>query len=101
MTAPRPSPLTLCVSFAFALITGAVGGVRADGPAGVSGPVTVSLVRTGPGWQLLRDGKPYFIRGAGIAGSSLEQLARSARTRSAPGGRRDSTGCSTRPIAGD
>ena len=28
-------------------------------------PVKVELVKTAGGWQLLRDGKPYFIKGAG------------------------------------
>jgi hypothetical protein len=76
MIARCPLPLTLGISLAF-VMTGAVSNARADGPAGVSGPVAVSLARTGPGWQLLRDGKPYFIRGVGVAGGSLEQLARS------------------------
>ena len=29
------------------------------------GPVPVSIVQTGAGYQLLRDGQPYFIKGAG------------------------------------
>jgi hypothetical protein len=37
-------------------------------------PIRVELVRTGDGWQLLRGGKPYFIRGAG-GRASLEALA--------------------------
>ncbi|MBT8442609.1 MAG: hypothetical protein KJO76_09515, partial [Gammaproteobacteria bacterium] len=36
--------------------------------------IPVELRRTGTGWQLLRAGEPYFIRGAG-GGGSLEQLA--------------------------
>ena len=36
--------------------------------------IPVELRRTDTGWQLLRGGEPYFIRGAGGSGS-LEQLA--------------------------
>jgi hypothetical protein len=36
--------------------------------------IPVELKRTEAGWQLLRGGEPYFIRGAGGSGS-LEQLA--------------------------
>ncbi|HWB10368.1 MAG TPA: glycoside hydrolase family 2 TIM barrel-domain containing protein [Pirellulales bacterium] len=39
-------------------------------------PVAVHLERTADGYQLIRDGKPYFIRGAGGDGS-LALLARS------------------------
>jgi hypothetical protein len=34
-----------------------------------SGPVPVRLVKTGEGYQLLRGGKPFFVKGAGGAGS--------------------------------
>ena len=37
-------------------------------------PIPVELRETDQGWQLLRGGEPYFIRGAGGTGS-LEQLA--------------------------
>lgn len=37
--------------------------------------VPVELEKTEQGWQLLRGGEPYFIRGAGGSGASLEQLA--------------------------
>jgi hypothetical protein len=37
-------------------------------------PISVELRQTKRGWQLLRGGEPYFIRGAGGDGS-LEQLA--------------------------
>ena len=37
-------------------------------------PIAVELRQTSQGWQLLRGGKPYFIRGAG-GDASLEQLA--------------------------
>ncbi len=36
--------------------------------------IPVRLQRTKQGWQLLRGGKPYFIRGAG-GEASLEELA--------------------------
>jgi hypothetical protein len=36
--------------------------------------VPVKLEKTAQGWQLLREGEPYFIRGAG-GSASLEQLA--------------------------
>jgi len=37
--------------------------------------VKVELVKSGSNWQLMRDGKPFFIKGAGItAGSPLEKL---------------------------
>ena len=37
-------------------------------------PIAVELRQTSAGWQLLRGGKPYFIRGAG-GDASLQQLA--------------------------
>jgi len=37
-------------------------------------PVPVTLEKTADGWRLLRDGKPYFIKGAG-GGSNLQALA--------------------------
>lgn len=37
-------------------------------------PIPVELRQTENGWQLLRGGEPYFIRGAG-GGASLERLA--------------------------
>ena len=36
--------------------------------------IAVELEKTGQGWQLLRGGEPYFIRGAG-GDASLQQLA--------------------------
>ncbi len=41
---------------------------------GQAGPVEVKVVHGEKGWQLLRDGKPYFVKGAGGSGS-LEALA--------------------------
>ncbi len=43
-------------------------------PAVAQQPVTVELRQTEKGWQLLRGGQPYFIRGAG-GDASLEALA--------------------------
>jgi len=43
-------------------------------PAASAKPIAVELRQTMQGWQLLRGGEPYFIRGAGGEGS-LEQLA--------------------------
>lgn len=40
------------------------------------GPVRVEVVAQGSGWRLLRDGRPYVIKGAGGDGS-LERLAAS------------------------
>ena len=36
--------------------------------------IPVELKKADKGWQLLRDGKPYFIRGAG-GNTGLQQLA--------------------------
>lgn len=44
-------------------------------PAGPSGPITVQLRKVDAGWELTRDGRPYFVRGAGGEGSK-ELLAR-------------------------
>ncbi len=38
------------------------------------GAIPVKLIRTDAGWQLLRDGQPYFIRGVGGT-TALEELA--------------------------
>jgi hypothetical protein len=43
------------------------GGANAGGDG--RGAATVALRRTPAGWELIRDGKPYFIRGAGGDGS--------------------------------
>jgi len=39
-------------------------------------PIVTKVVKSGNGWQLLRGGKPYYIRGAG-GSASLELLAKS------------------------
>ncbi len=43
-------------------------------PAHADGPIPVQVVRTADGWQLLRGGGPYFIKGAG-GSTSLKALA--------------------------
>jgi len=53
---------------AMAWLAGASTPVRAEGA------VEVRVVKGEKGWQLLRDGKPYFVKGAGGSGS-LEALA--------------------------
>lgn len=42
----------------------------------LSGPVPVKIIQTDQGYQLLRDNKPYTVRGAGGDFSNLESLAR-------------------------
>ncbi len=43
-------------------------------PARAEGPIPVQVVRGADGWQLLRGGRPYFIKGAG-GSTSLRALA--------------------------
>src|SRR5581483_3192137 len=59
-----------CVA-AFVLAICLCGFARADN---ASGPVRVELKKTDSGWQLLRGGQPYFIKGAG-GGDSRQLLA--------------------------
>lgn len=56
-----------------ALSTLPIGTTRAEA-------VPVELQRTPQGWELLRDGKPYFIRGAGGQGSLRELAAAGANS---------------------
>ena len=58
-----------------ALLAVAVAWAVAAWAADPEGPVPVKLVHRGAKWQLLRAGKPYFIRGAG-GGGPKEMLAR-------------------------
>src|SRR4051794_40366398 len=58
------------LAFSFALAAaGLAGGLRAEDAGGAGRPVVVRVERKGEGFQLTRDGKPYFIRGAGGGGS--------------------------------
>jgi len=43
--------------------------------AGQAGPSKVRVVQQDGGWRLLVDGQPYQVRGAGLSGGDLEQLA--------------------------
>jgi len=49
--------------------------VLASAAAHAAGPIQVEIGRDDSGaWQLLRGGKPYKIRGAGLSGGSIEAL---------------------------
>src|ERR1051325_3160277 len=50
-------PLLLCLLL--------VGGASGGSAAPVDDPIRVTVVKTTEGWQMLRGGKPYFIRGVG------------------------------------
>ncbi len=50
--------------------------VRAD----AAGPVPVKIAKTASGYQLLRGGKPYFIKGAGGDGSKTDLKAAGANS---------------------
>jgi hypothetical protein len=47
----------------------------AAGAGDEAGPVKVEVVQTGSGWQLLRDGEPYVVRGAGMGIDDIERFA--------------------------
>ena len=64
-------------------------------PAAMAEAIPVELQQTAQGWQLSRDGEPYFIRGAG-GEASLDSWLRPARIRSAPGAPTTSARVSTR-----
>src|SRR6266700_1392906 len=59
----RVSAIAL-ISLAFAGATDAVAGVGVEQTT----PLRVQVTKSGSGWQLLRDGKPYFIKGGGGGG---------------------------------
>ena len=46
-----------------------------SGTQGASGPVKVEVVRTENGFQLMRGGEPYTIKGAGMAIDDIESFA--------------------------
>src|SRR6266550_3255297 len=50
-------------------------GLFSTSSAHAGGAVRVEVIRSADAWQLLREGKPYFIKGAG-GGASKEVLAR-------------------------
>ena len=61
----RLVPRATCV----ALLAAALAAQAADQP------IPVTLAKSEAGWQLLRDGKPWLVQGAG-GGTALELLAR-------------------------
>ena len=52
----------------------------ASAQTAADGPVPVKIVKTATGYQLLRGGKPYFIKGAGGDGSKTELKAAGANS---------------------
>jgi len=63
VNAPRRHGSNVTFAFAMAILLVVVGVSAARGAA-----IPVQLVKTGTGFQLLRGGKPYFIKGAGGEG---------------------------------
>ena len=63
-------PLLLAISWV--LLAGPV--VQGQDVSDAS-PVAVKLQNKDGSWQLIRDGKPYYVKGAGGASASLEDLA--------------------------
>lgn len=49
--------------------------VQARDDAAATGPSNVRIVQQDGNWRLLVDGQPYQVRGAGLSGGDLEQLA--------------------------
>lgn len=48
---------------------------QAQDDAAAKGPSNVRIVQQDGNWRLLVDGQPYQVRGAGLSGGDLEQLA--------------------------
>ncbi len=69
-----PSTRIICSLALFLACLAATTPLSAAPPNGK--PSVVKVVKTGDGWQLVRDGKPYFVKGAGGDGSRA-LLARS------------------------
>ena len=44
-------------------------------PPDQAGPIKVEVARNDAGWHLLRDGKPYVVRGAGMGIDDIERFA--------------------------
>ena len=82
--------------YVFGLIAGGVAVASIAGEGEGHKPSLVRLVKAEGGYQLLRDGKPYFIKGAGGDGSPASCWRRPAATPSAPGGPTTSGRSSTR-----
>lgn len=72
----RTFPLRLARVIGLRLLLCAVIAAMPAPARAAGGPVRVQVVREGDGWRLLRDGRPYVIKGAG-GGGSLELLAAS------------------------
>lgn len=66
--------MRIIVSLAVCLL--AITAQRAACAASPGGPIEVRIEKTAEGYQLLRGGKPYVIRGAGISGGDMAELAR-------------------------
>ena len=45
-------------------------------PASLADPVKVSVVKTAEGYQLLRAGEPYVVKGAGFSQGDMSSLAK-------------------------
>lgn len=71
----NPCRIALFAVTATAGICCQAAGQSADPPSPGSGPITVSVVERDGRYQLLRGGKPYAIKGAGIEFGSIDALA--------------------------
>ncbi|HEX4265948.1 MAG TPA: glycoside hydrolase family 2 TIM barrel-domain containing protein [Verrucomicrobiae bacterium] len=62
-------------SFCLALSCAAVFGLTARGQSENHGPTKAEIRKTDSGYQLYVDGKPFWIKGAGLGSGTMEQLA--------------------------
>src|SRR5213083_2699901 len=69
------TPMSQFNTLARALIVLMLIGCISTSSAHAAGAIRVQVIRATDSWQLLRDGKPYFIKGGG-GGASKELLAR-------------------------